>query len=99
MQILLESSAIIAYYNYTDMNLLRGNAFNIWAGRKTRVHQTAGKTPAFLLHGELMKELSIFVDESGDFGEYDYHAPFYIISMVLHDQSTGIDNDLQALEN
>ena len=46
-----------------------------------------------------MKELSIFVDESGDFGEYDYYAPFYIISMVLHDQSVEIDNDLKALEN
>ncbi|MGN0340287.1 MAG: DUF3800 domain-containing protein [Lachnospira sp.] len=46
-----------------------------------------------------MKELSIFVDESGDFGEYDYHAPFYIISMVLHDQSVDIDNELNALEN
>ena len=46
-----------------------------------------------------MKELSIFVDESGDFGEYDYHAPFYIISMVLHDQSVDIDNDLKTLEN
>lgn len=46
-----------------------------------------------------MKELSIFVDESGDFGEYDHHAPFYIISMVLHDQSVEIDNDLKALEN
>lgn len=22
-----------------------------------------------------MKELSIFIDESGDFGEYDYHSP------------------------
>jgi hypothetical protein len=46
-----------------------------------------------------MKELSIFVDESGDFGEYDYHAPFYIISMVLHDQSVDIDNDLKTFEN
>lgn len=46
-----------------------------------------------------MKELSIFVDESGDFGEYDHHSPFYIISMVLHDQSVEIDNDLKALEN
>lgn len=35
-----------------------------------------------------MKELSIFVDESGDFGEYDHHSPFYIISMVLHDHIT-----------
>ena len=45
-----------------------------------------------------MKELSIFVDESGDFGDYDYHAPFYIISMVLHDQSIDIENDLKVLE-
>ena len=46
-----------------------------------------------------MKELSVFVDESGDFGEYNHHAPFYIISMVLHDQSIDIDNDLRTLEN
>lgn len=29
-----------------------------------------------------MKELSIFIDESGDFGEYDYHSPWYIVTMV-----------------
>ena len=46
-----------------------------------------------------MKELSIFVDESGDFGEYDYHAPFYIISMVLHDQSVDISDDMKKFEN
>ena len=45
-----------------------------------------------------MKELSIFVDESGDFGVYDYHAPFYIISMVLHDQAVNIVDDLKILE-
>lgn len=38
-----------------------------------------------------LKELSIFIDESGDFGEYDYHSPFYIITMVFHDQ----DEDIQ----
>ena len=32
-------------------------------------------------------ELSVFVDESGDFGEYDHHAPYYIISLVFHNQS------------
>lgn len=46
-----------------------------------------------------MKELSIFVDESGDFGEYDYHAPYYIISMVIHRQDVDISNDLRALDN
>ena len=45
-----------------------------------------------------MKELSIFVDESGDFGEYNYHAPYYIISMVLHDQTINITHDLKILE-
>lgn len=45
-----------------------------------------------------MKELSIFVDESGDLGEYDYHAPFYIISMVLHEQSIAINEDIRKLE-
>ena len=27
-----------------------------------------------------MKELSIFIDESGNFGTYDYHSPYYIFS-------------------
>ncbi len=45
-----------------------------------------------------MKELSIFVDESGDFGEYDFHSPYYIISLVFHDQANSIENDLRKLE-
>lgn len=45
-----------------------------------------------------MKELSIFIDESGDFGEYDYRCPFYIIAMVMHDQSYDISADLEKLE-
>ena len=46
-----------------------------------------------------MKELSIFIDESGDFGEYDYRSPFYIISMVMHDQRIDISTDLEKLNN
>ena len=46
-----------------------------------------------------MKELSIFVDESGDFGEYDVRAPYYIISLVMHEQNKDITVDLQKLEN
>lgn len=37
--------SIVVYNNNADMNLLRGNALNNWAGRKTRVHQMTGKTP------------------------------------------------------
>ncbi|MBR3105042.1 MAG: DUF3800 domain-containing protein [Lachnospiraceae bacterium] len=45
-----------------------------------------------------MKELSVFVDESGDFGEYENHAPYYIISLVLHDQKMDISENLNILE-
>lgn len=46
-----------------------------------------------------MKELSVFIDESGDFGEYDYHCPYYIISIVFHDQRNNIEQNLIQLEN
>ena len=45
-----------------------------------------------------MSVLSIFIDESGDFGPYDFHAPFYIFSLVFHDQSTNIGPQVQILE-
>ena len=46
-----------------------------------------------------MKELSIFIDESGDFGEYSFLSPYYIISMVIHNQSIDISNSLKMLES
>lgn len=45
-----------------------------------------------------MKELSIFIDESGDFGAYSPHSPYYIITMVFHDQSASINPALIHLE-
>lgn len=45
-----------------------------------------------------MSELSIFIDESGDFGAYDYRSPYYIVSMVFHDQSLDITEDIDKLE-
>lgn len=45
-----------------------------------------------------MSELSIFIDESGDFGAYDYRSPYYIVSMVFHDQSIDITEDIDKLE-
>lgn len=46
-----------------------------------------------------MKELSVFIDESGDFGPYNHHSPYYIISMVFHDQSYGIDTAVAKLDH
>lgn len=44
------------------------------------------------------KILSVFIDESGDFGAYDHHAPYYLVAMVLHDQSVDISANIDALE-
>ncbi len=46
-----------------------------------------------------MSELSIFIDESGDFGKYDYRSPYYIITMVFHDQKVNLKNELMYLES
>ena len=46
-----------------------------------------------------MKELSIFVDESGDFGPYAKHSPYYLVTMVFHDQRKSIDQAVQTLRD
>lgn len=46
----------------------------------------------------MRKELSVFIDESGDFGEYDPKAPYYIIGVVLHNQAVDISSPLKYLE-
>ena len=38
------------------------------------------------------KVLSIFIDESGDFGKFEKHCPFYLVTMVLHNQSYDISD-------
>lgn len=43
--------------------------------------------------------LSIFIDESGDFGPYEHHSPYYIVSIVLHEQSKDISEQISALES
>lgn len=42
-----------------------------------------------------MGELSIFVDESGDFGEFNFHSPYYIITMVFHEQNCNLEQHIQ----
>lgn len=45
------------------------------------------------------KTLSIFIDESGDFGPYDSHSPNYYVAMVFHDQSIDISQEIENLDN
>jgi len=44
------------------------------------------------------KTLSVFIDESGDFGKFDPKSPYYYVSMVLHDQSIDISSEIANLE-
>ena len=46
-----------------------------------------------------MKEISIFVDESGDFGEYNFISPYYIVSFVFHNQENNIENHIKFINN
>ena len=44
------------------------------------------------------KILSIFIDESGDFGPYNPKSPNYYVGMVFHEQSCDISEKLEALD-
>ncbi|MCM1103769.1 MAG: DUF3800 domain-containing protein [Clostridium sp.] len=45
------------------------------------------------------KVLSIFIDESGDFGPYDFRAPFYLVAMVFHEQDYDVKKNISDLES
>lgn len=44
------------------------------------------------------KILSVFIDESGDFGPYEIHAPYYLVSMIFHNQSTDISENIKVFD-
>ena len=46
-----------------------------------------------------MKELSVFIDESGDFGETRDTRDYYSVTFVFHDQNYDITEDTIRLEN
>ena len=45
-----------------------------------------------------MAELSIFIDESGDFGETTERPAYYLVTMVFHNQSININENISKLE-
>lgn len=44
------------------------------------------------------RTLSVFIDESGDFGAYEHHTPYYLVTMVLHDQEVDISGDIYSMD-
>ena len=45
------------------------------------------------------KFLSLFIDESGDFGPYEAHSPYYLISIVLPNQNIDISENIKAFDS
>ena len=45
-----------------------------------------------------MRTASVFVDESGSFGKYDQRSPFYLVTLVFHDQTKDITPNLVQLQ-
>lgn len=43
-----------------------------------------------------MKELSVFIDESGDFGEIKERPAYYLVTFVFHNQDNGIENSTRG---
>ena len=44
------------------------------------------------------KVLSVFIDESGDFGPYEPHAPYYLVAMVFHNQNIDITENIRVFD-
>lgn len=65
----------------------------------TSVHHGRSYSCHFNYIGVVVKELSIFVDESGDFGKYSENSPFYIVSFVFHEQNCSIIDQVTNLDN
>jgi hypothetical protein len=45
------------------------------------------------------RQLSVFIDESGDFGMYQPHSPYYLVAMLFHDQRQTITHAVQLLDS
>lgn len=45
------------------------------------------------------KVLSVFIDESGDFGSYAPHSPYYLVSMVLHNQTNNFSENIRIFDS
>ncbi len=52
-------------------------------------------SPALFVLGAVLRELSIFIDESGSDG---LDAPYYILALVLHEQGNSLDSEIALYE-
>ncbi|MBE7065113.1 MAG: hypothetical protein E7384_04795 [Ruminococcaceae bacterium] len=74
---------------------------NCLAWAKAPRHRKRGVySPLFLLKGgNKIKELSIFIDMSGDFGEIFNQSPFYTVTLIFHNQEHDISENVTRLKH
>jgi hypothetical protein len=49
-----------------------------------------GEIPRFSIERGIMSTVAIYIDESGTFSEYEHRDPYYIVTLVFHDQANDI---------
>ena len=71
----------------------------IGLGENSLDHRRREEFPAiFSIWGMWMKELSVFIDESGDFGEIQERPAYYLVTFVFHNQDNSIEQQVVKLE-
>ena len=70
-----------------------------WSKDPGPTKRRGSSPPSFFKEAIILKILSVFIDESGDFGQYTIHSPFYLLTLVFHDQSIDISSNLFHLRN
>jgi hypothetical protein len=58
----------------------------------------AGNVSAIFYMRGNMSRLSIFLDESGTFSPYDHMSPYYLVSLVFHNQTKDISENIRRLD-
>lgn len=71
-----------------------GLGIMLWGHRRRGVYSP----PFFFLGKTVMEELSIFIDESGDFGDIVNTSPYYIVAFVFHNQQNDISSNIEKFE-
>ena len=79
------------WYTTGRSNRKEGTAPVGWRCRST---QRRGSPRHFIC----MSSAEIFIDESGDFGQFDKNCPYYIVTLVRHDSDAPIITHIGDLE-
>lgn len=90
----LDFYVLFRYYHF------KGGRLSVrWDWSKDPGPTTAGSYPAtsFAKGGVNMSNLSVFIDESGFFSLNKPHSPYYLVTLLLHDQSVDISANISKL--